>query len=72
LHLQGLVDTTGDPTLAKEVFHAIRVILILNLGDHKGLTLFIQSWLLKRTLLIFLPAIQIPLREFLSPVSVHC
>jgi len=73
LHLQGLVDTTGDSILAKEIFQAMHITLNLKLGDHESLTLFVHSWLLKRTLLVFLPAIliQIPIRAFLSPVPVH-
>ena len=56
------------------VFHAMHVILILKLGDHEGLTLLIHVHLLKRTLLVVLPAIviQILIRAFLSPVPVCC
>ena len=39
-------------------------ILILKLGDHEGLALFVHGQLLKRTLLVVLPVIliQIPIR----------
>jgi len=72
--LQGREDRTGDQILTNEVFRAMHVILSLKLGDHEGLTLFVHGRLLKRTLLIVLPAIliQIPIRVFLSPVPVYC
>jgi len=46
----------------------MHVIFSLKLGDHEGVVLFVHGWLLKRTLLIVLPAIQIqiPTRAFLS------
>ena len=52
----------------------MHVILSLKLGDHEGLALFIRGRLLKRTLLLVLPAIlmQILIRAFLSPVPVYC
>jgi len=56
----------------------MHVILSLKLGDHEGLTFFIHDWLLKRTLLVVLPEIlipipiPIPIRAFLSPVPVYC
>jgi len=60
--------------MTNKVFHAMHVILRLKLGDHEGLALFVHSRLLKRTLLVVLPAIliQIPIRAFLSPVPIHC
>jgi len=65
---------TGDPILTSEVFHALQVMLALKPGDHEGLTLFIHGRLLKRTLLLVLPAllIQIPIRAPLTPVPVCC
>jgi len=57
--LQGGADRTGDPILTSEIFHAMHIILSLKLGNHEGLTLFIHGWLLKRTLLVVLPAILI-------------
>jgi len=52
----------------------MHIILILNLGDHEGLSLFIHGCLLKRTLLIVLPVILmwILVRAFLSPVPAYC
>jgi len=72
--LQGGADRTGDPILTSKVFHAMHVILILKLGDHKRLALFVRGRLLRRTLLLVLPAILIwiPIRAFLSPVPVYC
>jgi len=74
LHLRGGVDRTGDPILTNKLFHAMHVILSLKLGDHEGLALFVHGRLLKRTLLVVLPAIliQIPICAFLGPVPVHC
>jgi len=74
LYLRGGADRTGDPILTNEVFHATRVILSLKLGDHEGLALFVHGRLLKKTLLIVLPAIliQIPIHAFVSPVPVYC
>jgi len=68
------MDRTGDPILTNKVCHAIHVILIVKLGEHEGPALFIHGWLLKRTMLLILPAIlsQIPIRAFLSPVPVYC
>jgi len=73
-HLRGGADSTGDPILTSEVFHATHVIPSSKLGDHEGLALFIHSCLLKRTLLAVLPAIliQIPTRALLSPVPAYC
>jgi len=72
--LWGGVDRTGDPILTSEVFPAMHVTLSLKLGDHEGLALFVHVWLLKRTLLVVLPAIliQIPIRASLSPVPACC
>ena len=72
--LQREQDRTGDPILTNVVFHALHIIHSLKLGDHKGLALFIQGQLLKRTLLIFLPVIliQILICAFLSSVPVCC
>ena len=53
------VDRTGDPMLTNVVFHATHVTLSLELGYHKGLAPFIHGRLLKRTLLLVLPAILI-------------
>jgi len=52
----------------------IHIILILKLGDHEGLALFVYGRLLKGTLLVVLPVIliQIPICAFLSPVLVYC
>ena len=60
--------------MTSEVFHAMHLTLSLKLGDHEGLALFIHGWLLKRTLLLVLPAIliQIPIRAFLSAVPIYC
>jgi len=71
--LRGGVDRTGDPILTNAVFHATHIILSLKLGDHEGLTLFIHGRLLKRTLLVVLPAIpiQIPTPASLSPAPVY-
>ena len=69
--LQGGADRTGDPILTREVCHAMHIILDLKLGDHQGLTLFIQGRLLKRTLLLVLPEILIQIHAFLSPVPVY-
>jgi len=70
--LRGGLDRTGDPTLTSQVFHAMHVTLSLKLGDHEGLALFIHGHLLKRTLLVVLPAIlkQIPIHASLSPVPI--
>jgi len=70
--LQRGADRTGDPTLTSKVFHAMDITLSLKLGDHEGLALFVHSQLLKRTLLVVLPAIlkQIPVRASLSTVPV--
>ena len=57
LHLQGGADWTDDLILTNTVLHAMLVIVSLKLGDHEGLTFFIHVWLLKRTLLVVLPAI---------------
>ena len=56
------------------VCHATHVILSSKLGDDKGLALFIHGCLLKRILLLVLPAIliQIPVSASLSPVPVCC
>jgi len=74
LYLQEGADRTGDTILTSEVFHAMLVILSLKLEDHKGIALFIHGQLLKRTLLVVLPAIliQIPMCASLSPVPTHC
>jgi len=74
LHLQGEEDRTGDLILTNAVFHPMHVILSLKLGDHEGLTLFIHGHLLKRALLVVLPAIliQISICASLSPVPAHC
>jgi len=71
--VKGGADRTGDPVWTNEVFHAVHVILSLKLGDHEGLALFVHGRLLKRTLLLVLPAIliQIPTCAFLSPVPVY-
>jgi len=68
-YLQGGVERTGDLILTNEVFHAMHVILSLKLGDHEGLALFVHGRLLKRTLLVVLPAIliQAVIPAFLSP-----
>jgi len=52
----------------------MHVILSLKLGDHKGLALLIHVHLLKRTLLVALPAIliQIPIGALPSLVPVCC
>jgi len=73
-YLRGGADRTGDPILTNMVFHAMHVILSLKLGDHECLAPFVHGRLLKRTLLVFLPAIliQIPTLAFLSPVPVYC
>jgi len=73
-YVQGGADRAGDPILTDEVFHAMHVILSLKLGDHEGLALFVHGRLLKRTLLVVLPAIlsQIPIRAPLSPVPARC
>jgi len=42
--------------MTNEAFHAIHNILSLNLGDHESLVLFVHGQLLKRTLLLVLPA----------------
>jgi len=55
-HLQGKVNRSGDLILTNKVFHAMHLILSLKLGDHKGLPLFVHGRLLKRTLLLDLPA----------------
>ena len=72
--MRGGADRTGDPILTNEVFHAMHIILSVKLGDHEGLALFLHGRLLKRTLLVVLPAIliQIPIRASLSPVPVCC
>jgi len=72
--LQGGVDRTGDPILPREVFHARHILLSLKLGDDEGLALFIHGQLLKRTLLVVLPAIliQTAIHKFLSPVPACC
>jgi len=70
--LQGGEDRTEDLTLNNEVFHAMHIILSLKLEDHEGLALFVLGWLLKRTLLVVLPAIPIPICAFLNPVPVCC
>jgi len=72
-YLRGGADRTGDPILTNEVFHAMHIILSVKLGDHEGLALFIHGQLLKRTLLVVLPAIliQIAIRASLSPVPAH-
>ena len=72
--LRGGADRTGDPIFTKAVFHAMQVILSLKLGDHEGVSVFIHGRLLKRTLLIVLPAIliQIPICASLSPVPICC
>jgi len=72
--LHGGEDRTGDLILTNEVFHAMHITLSLKLGDHKGLALFVHGQLLKRTLLIVLPAIliQILICAFLSPAPVCC
>jgi len=59
--------------LTSEIFHDMHVILSLKLGYHKGLTLSVHGQLLKRTLLVVLPAImiQIPICAFLNPVAVY-
>ena len=57
--LQKGADRTGDATLTNKVFHAMHVIPSLKLGHHKSLTLFLYGRLLKRTLLVVLPAILI-------------
>jgi len=48
--------------------------LSLKLEDQECLGLSVHGWLLKRTLLIVLPAIliQILIRTFLNPVPVYC
>jgi len=73
-YLRGGVDRTGDPILTNVLFHAMHTILSLKLGDHEGFALFIHGRLLKRTLLVVLPAIliQIPIHAFLSPFPVCC
>jgi len=69
--LQGGADKTDDPILTREVCHAMHIILGLKLGDHQGLTLFIQGQLLKRTLLLVLPEILIRIHAFLSPIPAY-
>jgi len=78
-NLEGVVlaergEQEGDPILTSEVFHAMHVIVILKLGDHGDLALFVHGCLLERTLLVVLPAvlIQIPICASLSPVLVCC
>ena len=73
-HLRGGVDRTGDLVLTNDIFHGMHVILSLKLGDHWGLALFFHGCLLKRTLLVVLPAIliQIMICASLSPVPAHC
>jgi len=73
-HLWGGADRTGDPILTNTTFHAMHIRLSLKLGDHEGLALFVNGCLLKRTLLLVLPAIliQVLIRAFLSPVPVCC
>jgi len=69
------VDRAGDPILTDWVFHAMHVIFSLKLGNHEGLALCIRDGLLKRTLLLVLPAailIKIPIRAFPSPVPIYC
>ena len=60
--------------MTNKVFHAMHVVLSLKLGDREGLALLVHSRLLKRTLLVVLPAIliQIPIYAFLSSVPIHC
>jgi len=74
LYSQGGADRIGEPTLLNAVFPAMHIMLSLKLGDHEGLSLFIHGRLLKRTLLAVLPAIliQVPIRAFISPVSIYC
>jgi len=66
-------ERTGDPILTNVVFHAVYIVLSLKLGDHEGLAVFFHGYLLKRTLLIVLPAIliQILICASLSPVPAH-
>ena len=72
--MQRGADRKGDPIRTNAIFHAMHVILSLKLEEHEGLALFIHVRLLKRTLLLVLPAIliQIPIRASLSPVPVYC
>jgi len=52
----------------------MHITLSLKLGDHEGLALLVHGQLLKRNLLIVLPAIliQILILAFLTPVPAHC
>jgi len=67
-------ERTGDPILTNKAFCAMHVILSLKMGDREGLSLFVHGQLLKRTLLVVLPAIliQILIRVFLSPIRAYC
>jgi len=49
------------------------IILSLKLGDQKGLTVFTNGWLLRRTLLVVLPVIlmHIPICAFLSSGPIY-
>jgi len=60
--------------LTNAVFHARHVIFSLKMRDHEGLALFGHIHLLKRTLLLVLPAIltPIPIHASLSLVPAHC
>jgi len=73
-HLRGGADRTGDPILTNATFHAMHIRLSLKLGDNEGLAIFVHGRLLKRTLLVLLPAIliRVLIRVFLSPVPVCC
>jgi len=75
-YLQGGTDRTGDLIVTNDgqVFHAMRVILSLKLEDHEGVALFVHGLLLKRTLLVVLPAflIQTLFCSSLSPVPACC
>ena len=73
-YLRGGADRTGDPMMSSVVFHAVHVVLGFKLGDHEGLAPFGHGRLLKRTLLVVLPAIliRIPIRARLSPAPVCC
>jgi len=72
--LPGGADRTGDPILTNVVFHAMHIILSLELGDHEDLTFFVYGQLLKRTLFVVLPAIliQILICASLSPDPFCC
>jgi len=71
LYLRGGAGRTGDPVLTSEVLHAM---LSLKLWDHEGLALFIHGPLLKRMLLLVLPAIlsQILICASRTPAPVYC